>query len=220
LAPPLLSTDVFSYQAYARIWATYGANPYLSGPHIMALDSLYPFVGAKWVNTPSVYGPLFTLLSVPMANASIAASALAFKTVAAIASLATVALLWNASRLRGLNPVRAVALFGLNPLVVIYGVGGGHNDLMMLALTTGGIYMLLARRDLTGGAMLIAASAIKLTGVVVLPFAIVSGAGLGSHKRRRSILAGAAIAGAIIAAIGLGLFGTGQLNVINTLRTV
>src|SRR5437588_4192594 len=29
LAPPMLSTDMFSYQAYARIGATYGANPYL-----------------------------------------------------------------------------------------------------------------------------------------------------------------------------------------------
>ena len=32
LAPPLLSTDVFSYQAYARMGAIYGANPYLHGP--------------------------------------------------------------------------------------------------------------------------------------------------------------------------------------------
>src|SRR5262249_18719660 len=47
LAPPLLSTDVFSYQAYARMWAIYGANPYLHGPHVIALDPLYPFIGAK-----------------------------------------------------------------------------------------------------------------------------------------------------------------------------
>src|SRR5947209_3954082 len=37
LAPPLLSTDVFSYQAYARMGDVYGANPYLQGPHAIAL---------------------------------------------------------------------------------------------------------------------------------------------------------------------------------------
>lgn len=220
LAPPLLSTDVFSYQAYARMWVTYGANPYLSGPHVMALDPLYPFIGAKWVNTPSAYGPLFSLVSLVFATTSIAASALAFKAVAAIASLATAALLWNASRLRGLNPVRAVALYGLNPLVVIYGVGGGHNDLLMLALTTAAIFMVLARRERTGGAMFIVGSAIKLTGALVLPFAIASGAGLGSHRHRRAIVTGAATAAAVLAALGFAVFGTGPLNLINTLRTV
>ncbi|MGO9750585.1 MAG: glycosyltransferase 87 family protein [Solirubrobacteraceae bacterium] len=220
LAPPLLSTDVFSYQAYARMWATYSANPYLSGPHVIALDPLYPFIGAKWVNTPTSYGPLFTLLSVLLANASIAASALAFKAIAALASLATVALLWNAARLRGLNPVRAVALFGLNPLVVVYGVGGGHNDLLMLSFTTAGIYMVLSRRERTSGAIIMIGIAIKLTGALVLPFALASGSGLGSHKHRRSILAGASIAAAAIAAIGFAAFGVGQLNLIGTLRTV
>jgi alpha-1,6-mannosyltransferase len=220
LAPPLLSTDVFSYQAYARMWATYGANPYLSGPHAIALDPLYPFIDAKWVNTPTSYGPLFTLLSVLFANASIAASALAFKAIGALASLATVALLWNAARLRGLNPVRAVALFGLNPLVVIYGVGGGHNDLLMLAFTTAGIYMLLSRRERTSGAMIMIGTAIKLTGALVLPFALASGSGLRSHKHRRSILAGASAAAGPIAVIGFGAFGVGQLDLISTLRTV
>src|SRR5882762_4587415 len=31
LAPPLLSTDIFSYQFYGRMGALYGANPYLAG---------------------------------------------------------------------------------------------------------------------------------------------------------------------------------------------
>ncbi len=225
LAPPLLSTDVFSYQAYGRMWVTYGANPYLIGPHALYAgplyqDPLYSFIGSKWVNTPTTYGPLFTLFSILLAKASIAASALAYKVLAALSSLATVALLWNAARLRGLNPVRAAALFGLNPLVVIYGVGGGHNDLLMLALTTAGLYLLLQHRERAGGAAVMIGAAVKLTGALLLPFALASGAGLGAPKHRRSILAGAGIAAAAIAAIGFALFGIGQLNMISTLRTV
>src|SRR4030088_2310050 len=63
LAPPLLSTDVFSCMAYGRIGALYGTNPYLHGPSAIALDPLYPFIGAQWVSTPTAYGPLFTALS-------------------------------------------------------------------------------------------------------------------------------------------------------------
>ena len=63
LAPPLLSTDVFSYRR-TRGWARCtAANPYLHGPDAIALDPLYPFIGAKWVSTPTAYGPVFTALS-------------------------------------------------------------------------------------------------------------------------------------------------------------
>jgi alpha-1,6-mannosyltransferase len=220
LAPPMLSTDIFSYQAYGRIWAIYSANPYLAGPHVMALDPLYPFIGAKWVNTPSSYGPLFTMLSVLLAHVSIAASALAYKAIAALSCLGTVAILWNTARLRGLNPVRAVALFGLNPLVVVYGVGGGHNDLLMLVATTAAIYALLAHRERTSGAMIVIGAGVKLTAGLLLPFALASGVELGAGKRRRSLLLGAVLAALVVGGIGFAAFGSGQLNLIHTLRVV
>jgi hypothetical protein len=220
LAPPLLSTDVFSYQAYARMWATFGANPYLSGPHVLALDPLYSYIGAKWIATPTAYGPLFTVLSAALANASIALSALTFKVVAAVSCLAIVALIWHAARLRGLNPVRGAALFGLNPLVVLYGVGGGHNDLLMLAFTTAGVYALLAHRERTSGAMIVLGAAIKLTGGLLLPFAFASGVGLGAGRRRRAIAVGSLGAGIAVAALGLAAFGTGPLHLIGTLRGI
>ncbi|MEA2147566.1 MAG: alpha,6-mannosyltransferase, partial [Solirubrobacteraceae bacterium] len=118
LAPPLLSTDVFSYQAYARMFADYGSNPYLHGPGAIQFDPLYSFIGSKWVGTPTAYGPLFTGLSALLAPLSIAASVVAYKAIAVVASLVVVALVWNTARLRGLNQVKAAALVGLNPLVV------------------------------------------------------------------------------------------------------
>ena len=226
LAPPLLSTDVFSYQAYGRMWEIYGANPYLNGPHVLFYDQLYPYIGAKWVNTPTSYGPLFTLLSLLLsnlsgnANVAIAASALAYKAIATLACLGTIALLWNAARLRGLNPVRAVALFALNPLVVLYGVGGGHNDLLMLLFTTAGIYALLSRRERTSGALVAIGAGIKLTALLLLPFALVSGVEKGASRRRRSILVGAAATSAAIGLVGFVVFGTGEFNLLSTLRTV
>ncbi|MHB8656821.1 MAG: glycosyltransferase family 87 protein [Solirubrobacteraceae bacterium] len=218
LAPPLLSTDVFSYQAYARMGALYGADPYVHGPHVIALDPLYPYIGAKWITTPTAYGPLFTLLSYAFAPLSIAASTLSYKAIATLASLATVILLWNAARLRGLNSVRAVALFGLNPLIVIYGVGGGHNDLLMLAAMMAGVYAVLAHRERVGGSMLTLAAAIKLTAGLYLPFAFASGVALGAGRRRRAILIATGASGAVIAALSFLAFGTGTLHLPGTLQ--
>ncbi len=41
-------------------------------------------------------------------------------------------------------------MVGLNPLLVVYGVGGGHNDLLMLAVLLAGIALILQHRDRAG----------------------------------------------------------------------
>ncbi len=218
LAPPLLSTDVFSYQAYARMGSMYGANPYLQGPHAIALDSVYPFIGWKWVSTPTAYGPVFTLFSYLLAPLSIAASALAYKAIAALSSLVLVALVWNAARLRGLDPVRAAALVGLNPLLVVYGVGGGHNDLLMLALLVAGIYLMLAHRERAGGGAIVLAAAVKLTAVLFLPFALAGAGGPRTRPRRRDAVIGASVVAACVTAMAFGVFGTGPLHMLATVQ--
>jgi hypothetical protein len=48
--------------------ALYGANPYVHGPSAFALDPVYPFIAARWVSTPTAYGPLFTALSYLVAS--------------------------------------------------------------------------------------------------------------------------------------------------------
>jgi alpha-1,6-mannosyltransferase len=224
LGPPLLSTDIFSYQAYARIGATYGANPYLQGPHAIALDPVFPYVGAKWSYIPTAYGPVFTVLSYVLAPLSVAASVLAYKSLAALASLMIVWLVWNAARVRGLDRVRAVALVGLNPLLVIYGVGGGHNDLLMLAALMGGVYMTLARRERLGGGLAVVAIAIKLTAVVPACFAAAAAAGAaGAAGRRggparRDFALGAGVTALLLAGLSFAFFGTGSINLFSTVR--
>jgi hypothetical protein len=220
LAPPLLSTDVFSYQIYARMGALYGANPYLHGPHAIALDPLYPYIGAKWVSTPTSYGPLFTALSYLLTPLSIATSAFAYKALATFTSLACVGLLWNAARLRGVDPVRAAALFGLNPLIVLYGVGGGHNDLLMLALVIAGVLTTLQYRPRIGGGLIVLGAAIKLTGALVLPFALARDWAQNTGKRRLDALTGAGIAASCLAVFSLALFGTGVLKLPSTIQAI
>ncbi|HET9720695.1 MAG TPA: glycosyltransferase family 87 protein [Solirubrobacteraceae bacterium] len=220
LGPPLFSMDIFSYQGYAREWLTYGANPYLRGASIMQMDPIYPYIGAKWISTPTVYGPLFTAASGLLAHVSVAAGLFWFKLLAVLSSLGTVAIIWHASRLRGLDPRRGVVLFGLNPLVVLYGVGGGHNDLITVALSTAAVWALLAHRQRLSGVSIMLATAIKLTAGLALPFALAAGPELGAEERRRRLLVGAAVTSLAIAGLSFGLFGLGIFNLIPTLHLV
>ena len=224
VAPPLLSSDLFSYIAYGRLGAMYGINPYLHGPNLISFDPLYQLIGAHWTHTPTVYGPLFTALSYPLAGLGIAANVFAYKGIAALSCLAIVALTWQAARLRGMDPVKAVAFVGLNPVIIIYGVGGGHNDLLMLAILVAGIYVLLRQRQGTGGAIIVAATAVKLTAGMLLPFALASGAGRRVATRGRGsrgrLMTGAAVAAAAFCLLGLVLFGSGPLHLLGTLTGI
>lgn len=221
LGPPVFSTDLFSYQAYARMFTAYHTNPYTHGPSAMSLDYLYNFIGAKWIATPSVYGPLFTLMSGALASASVAFSALAFKLLAVLCSLTIAALLWRAAKLRDVNPTTAVAIYGLNPVVTLFAVGGAHNDLLMLLFFTFGIYALLRQRELSGGAAIIAAAATKLTGGVLLPFALAAGGPEpGARSARRRVLVGALVSAVAIGVPSFLVFGGGLLKMIGTLQNV
>jgi alpha-1,6-mannosyltransferase len=219
LAPPLLSTDVFSYESYARMFALYGANPYTHGPQAFALDPVYPFIGAKWIGTPTAYGPVFTALSAALAPLSIAAGVLAYKGLAAVASIAIVAVVWDVARRRGINHVKAAALVGLNPLIVVYGVGGGHNDLLMAAAMMGALWLVLAHRERASGVAMAIAAGIKLTGAVLAPFALAGLSGPLAPRRRRELVVGGAAASVAVGALAFGMFGGGSLEMFATLHT-
>ena len=220
LAPPLASSDIFSYQFYGRIGQLYGFNPYLAGPAALAGDPLYHYIGPKWIGDPTVYGPVFTAISYLLAPLSIPASVFAYKAIAALSSLAIVALVWNGARLRGVDPVKAAAFVGLNPLIVVYGIGGGHNDLLMLVPMVGGLVLLLQRRGRLGAGSIVLGAAVKVTAGMLLPFALADARGQMSRARRRDLLIGAGVAAALLAVFAFALFGTGPLHLPATIEKV
>jgi len=113
LAPPLLSTDIFSYVDYGRLGAVHGLNPYAHGAASAHADPAFPFTGHLWRHTRSVYGPPFTLLTYPLAALGVPAAMWGLKLIMALSSLGICALVWHCARERGLDPVRAAMLFGL-----------------------------------------------------------------------------------------------------------
>jgi hypothetical protein len=145
VGPILLSTDVFSYIAYARMGVEHGLNPYLHGPSSIAADPVYVYVGHDWRDVATAYGPLYTLISYPLAPLGLVGAVWGMKVLALAASAGTLLLSWRCARARGLDPVWAILVIGLNPLYVIYGLGGAHNDLVMLLAMMAAVSLTLTR---------------------------------------------------------------------------
>jgi alpha-1,6-mannosyltransferase len=99
-------------------------------------------------------------------------------------------------------------------------VGGGHNDLLMLVPLLAGAVLLLQRRGRLGAGSIVVASAIKVTAGLLLPFALAGARGQLFRTRRRDLLIGAGIAGALVAALAVALFGTGPLHLPATIEQV
>ncbi len=210
IAPVLISTDVFSYIAYARMAVMHGINPYTHGPAAIQQDPIFNYVGTDWLKATTAYGPIYTLLSYPIAPLGLIASVWGMKVEALAGSAAAMALTWRCAKQRGMDPVVALIAVGANPLWVLYGFGGDHNDLIMIAFMMGAVTLTLAGSDLKAGATLAVDMFVKATAVVMLPFMVIG-------RRRVSQIAGLAIGAAVCAALGYVLFGVNGADIFSVL---
>ncbi len=214
--PILLSTDVFSYIAYARMGVIHGLNPYVHGPSSISGDAVYTYVGHDWRHVATAYGPFYTLLSYPLAPLGVVGAVWGMKLEALLASAGTLALTWRCARLRELDPVKAILVIGANPLYIVYGLGGAHNDLIMLLAMMAAVTLALApprtdRRDATAAAVIVAGALTKATVAALLPFLIVS-------RRRLAPILGAVAMVALGAVIGYVAFGIHGIDVVSALN--
>jgi len=207
IAPPLFSRDVFNYIDYARLGAIHHLNPYAHGPIAAHHDPIFPYV--RWRHTPSVYGPLFTVIIFAVAPLGLSGALWTLKGLTGAAALGCVALVWRCAKLVGVSPVAAAILLGLNPVFLVLAVAGAHNDVLALFMLMVAVTFVLGNRAVLGGAALVASIAIKATAGLVLPFMVVG------SRRRWQVIAGAAAAGAVIGLVGFALFGTALKESLN-----
>ena len=204
LAPPLLSQDVFSYISYARLDVVHGLDPYTHSPSDVPGDAAYPYAGSK--DFTSVYGPLFTVATFPLAKLGVPAALWTLKAVAALASLGVVALVWWCAARLGRDPRLPALVVGLNPLVLVHVVGGAHNDALTVLLWMAGVAALLASREAVAGALTAASGAVKVSAAVLGPFMLIGA------RRRVALLAGAALGALLAVGIAVLAFGDSALE--------
>jgi hypothetical protein len=222
LSPPLTLTDIFNYIDYARMEVVHGLDPYATIP---ALEPHRDpaFALSNWHNLLSPYGPLFTIITFAVASISVAAAFWVMKGVLGLLSLAILALVWKCAVLLDRDPVQAIAFAGLNPIVLLWGLGGDHNDYFMVffimlacwlllrsekasggvaagvaeAASTARSWLIpLAGSELAAGAALAAAVFVKASGAIVVP--VVFAALARTPRRACQALLGGIAAGALL----------------------
>jgi hypothetical protein len=208
--PILISTDVFSYLAYARMGVVHGIDPYTHGPVAIVGDPVFYYVGHDWLHVATAYGPVYTLLSYPLGALGLVGGLWGMKLYALLASAATLALTWSVARRRGHDRVFALLAVGANPLYVIYGLGGAHNDLIMLALMMVAVAFTLSDRDAAAGATVVVGALVKATVAVLLPFMVLA-------RRRSAAVYGALGALGLCALAGWLAFGVHGIDVVSAL---
>ncbi len=229
LAPPLALTDVFNYINYGRMEVVHHLNPYTSIP-ISEPHNDPSYILSNWHQLLSPYGPLFTLLTFAVVPLGVAGSFWALKVILALASLGTILLVWRCAQLLGRDGRTAIALVGLNPIVLVWGLGGDHNDFLMVFFIMLGFYLLLLARsreaaagagaaaagvlrwllppsglEIGAGAAFVVATAIKASGGVLLPVVLV--VLLRRPRALVQVVLGMALASVLVGALSLMAFG-------------
>ena len=201
-SPPLQLNDLFNYLGYARLGGLHHLNPYT---HVIKQEFFDPVYGfSTWHNLRSPYGSLFSALTYPLAFVPLPVAYWILKVVTVALSLGFIALVWQCARQLGRDPRFAVVFVALNPIYLIYAVGGFHNDFFMLVCSMGAISLVLARHDRAAGAALLLAIALKFTAVLLLPFLLVA---VRTRDRQIRVVVGAALAAVPMIVLSLALFG-------------
>jgi alpha-1,6-mannosyltransferase len=204
--PLLLSTDAWTYWSYGWI-ASEGANPYADPPASFPESPAAPYLGAAWRDTTTVYGPAFTGLSEPVADAagsSSDAAAWLFKALAALGALAATAAVAHGAR----RPGFAAAFVGWNPVLAIHAAGGGHNDALVGGLAALAVALALRRRHQLSGAVWALAIFVKWIPLLFLVLASLAARARG----RRAGAAGVAGVAAVVAGLATWRYGVDWLR--------
>ncbi|MDO7868644.1 polyprenol phosphomannose-dependent alpha 1,6 mannosyltransferase MptB [Nocardioides jiangxiensis] len=225
VAPPLFSRDGWSYAAQGTM-TRLGISPYEHGPGVLA-GPIVEAVDPRWMETLTPYGPLPLILGDLSSRLTTNPWALVIcDRVVALAGLALIA--WAVPRLAawsGVRPALASAVAIASPLMIANGVGGLHNDLLMVGLMAAALVVGIERGWLWGAVVGGLAASVKVPGgLVCIPIVLASlPAGAPLLERVKRLGLAGAVAGSVLAAVGfawgLGLGWVSALSVPGTVYT-
>jgi alpha-1,6-mannosyltransferase len=208
VTPPLFSRDVYSYLAIGSMMVN-GFNPYESGPYD-TLGDTDPYahqVDVRWQHTPSPYGPVYLLIAeavVKVAGQNVIAGTLIQRLVEVVGVAMIVWALPRLARICGFDPVAALWLGALNPLVLFHLIGGGHNEALMLGAMLAGMVIAWEWSLVAGVVLITLGVGVKATAGMALAFLVIMLA-LRAGGRWRDLLRIGVQVGAV-AAVSFALF--------------
>ena len=168
---PAFSYDMFNYMFTAKTVLIYHKNPYAVTP--LAFSGVDPWLSfLHWTHLPSAYTPVWILLTLPVYLLGFGYFLMTlwnFKLLVAGFYLLSVLLI--ARIMRRVDPEKegvSIAMFGLNPLVIIESLVSAHNDIAMMAFALLALF-LMPKKKLAGWFALSLSVALKFMTVTLVP---------------------------------------------------
>jgi hypothetical protein len=167
--PAAFSYDFFNYMFTAKSVLIYHKNPYLVLPEQFApVDPWLNFM--RWTHLPSAYSPLWIGLTIPAYLTGFGYFLTIMWSMKALVAFFHVATIVGIGKiLEKVEPkhkVLGMAIFALNPLILIEDLVSSHNDVVMMAAAVWAIYFMLERKHMAAWftwAVSVAAKTMTLT---------------------------------------------------------
>lgn len=163
--PAILSFDIFNYIATAKVAFFYHENPYVVMPIEFLGDPLLLFMHAS--NKIALYGPTWIgLSSIPhyLGFNNFLLTLFGLKLFVALFYFGSIYFILKISK-----SITSVALFALNPLVLIETLVSSHNDIVMMFLALIAFYFLFQKKNFYALLFLTSSILIKYATVFLIP---------------------------------------------------
>jgi hypothetical protein len=220
LAPPLFSRDVYAYAGQGNLVVN-DIDPYVYGPGAIVGKWAYG-VDATWRFSPSPYGPVWLWLSGLCVRASHGHLVPAVMMMRGLSVLGLLMVAWALPRLarsHGVLPQRALWLGLANPFVLVHGIGGAHNDALMVGLLVVALAVATAQPTalrLAAAAVLITVAAlVKVPAIAALGFLPMLHPGWRARVRMGALVGSVSAATAVLVTWWTGL-GWGWVHTLGT----
>jgi len=163
--PAFTSYDIFNYISTSRVLFHYHENPYLITPSEFVGDEYLPFTRAT--NKTALYGPSWTLVTgIPyfLGFGNFILTLFSFKLFSLLSYLGLSFLVYKLSRSK-----LSLALFALNPLVIIELLVSSHNDSFMMFFALLSFYFLSKKKFISSAVSLATSILVKFATIFLLP---------------------------------------------------
>lgn len=170
-AYPAFSYDFFNYMFTAKTVLLYQKNPYTVIP--LDFTGIEPWLSfMRWTHLPSAYTPFWIALTIPpyaLGFGYFLAILWNIKALVVLWYVITTVYIGRILKSLGKNAVLGMAIFALNPLIIIETLVSGHNDIVMMAILMVAYDMYLHKKFYGAFFMLSLSVATKLMTIFVFP---------------------------------------------------
>lgn len=165
------SYDLFNYIFDAKILTRYHLNPYQYKALDFPSDPMLSFM--RWTHRVYPYGPFWIVLTAPLSLVGLGyflPTFYLFKMLMFTSFLGAAYFIEKiAFKLKIKNTLLPLALFSLNPFILVESIISAHNDIVMMFFAVVALYFLIQKRLIFSITFLIISIAIKFATLFLVP---------------------------------------------------